>query len=56
MVNKTRFYLAVLLLCVPILFGGCQTCKGIAEGLPRDVVGFWSALKNADTWFKRNFW
>jgi predicted small secreted protein len=50
-INKKVFVLPVLLL-VLILFTGCETIKGAAEGAKKD----WQALEKADDWMRKNLW
>ena len=48
----TRFSLAFCGLCLVVLISGCNTCKGAAEGLSKDV----EEAKKADTWIQKNLW
>lgn len=41
-----------VLLAVCFLSSGCETARGFC----RDAKSSWRVLKNADKWFKENYW
>lgn len=45
-----------IILLSGILISGCETVKGIVEGVPKDVKNTWRSLTEADDWMKKNLW
>ncbi|MCM8800789.1 MAG: hypothetical protein NC912_02070 [Candidatus Omnitrophica bacterium] len=45
----------ILFFCLLTLIG-CQTTKGIIEGIPKDIRDTYKALSKIDNWLRENLW
>lgn len=69
MIEKKGILFCILISLV-LLTNGCQTTKGIAqgmgytvegtkgmvEGMARDTTNLWQMILKADNWIKKNLW
>jgi len=55
MLKKTRVAVCAVVL-LGFLLCGCETTKGIAEGVTKDSQNTWASLKKADDWMRKNLW
>ena len=47
--------LAVLLLCI-VIMSGCETTRGLAQGIAKDTKNTGGVILKVDDWIKKNLW
>ena len=48
--------LIIVLFGLMVLFQGCNTLKGVKDGVTEGVKKDWKELNAADGWMKENLW
>lgn len=51
-----RYIFLLLLIASSTVICGCETTKGLAQGITKDSANAWQGIKHADAWIKDNLW